>query len=324
MDQHRLTVGERYRTEFVSELRSVEQQVEVLRQAHEDDDTVKALQDELLCEQQRRSLDNRRLEEMMSRAEDRTRMHEQHSYQLEQRLMQATAVHNTSLAEVQAELEALEATTPRFKKIATPNFGAASLGQGLKTEPIPMETRQSDFSNPAGSCGDCGHANVRGPPPGLGTPMPKAGLSQQTPSAAAASPMPGLKFSTMSGAGYGDYKIKKPVASEGGGGPPDNPGDDFGGDGGPNWNRGRRDRENRERKPTKEDVISKIASRVLPKLEVKNAHDLSAIELTLLWDTWLTKVSHTFNLWSTLAAQTFQQHLKDAQDRHAKWNLMPN
>eukprot|EP00971_Amphidinium_carterae_P018431 363790-Amphidinium_carterae.1 len=38
-----------------------------------------------------------------------------------------------------------------------------------------METQQSGFPNPAGPCGDCGHANVGVPPPGLGTPMPRAG-----------------------------------------------------------------------------------------------------------------------------------------------------
>eukprot|EP00971_Amphidinium_carterae_P240187 4768754-Amphidinium_carterae.3 len=98
------------------------------------------------------------------------------------------------------------------------------------------------------------------------------------------------------------------------------------GDGGPYWGRGRRDREreNRDRKPTREDVISKLATRTLPKLDVKNAHDISAIELKLLWDTWLTQVSHTFNLWSTVAATTFRKHLEDAQERHEKWNQLPN
>eukprot|EP00971_Amphidinium_carterae_P104099 2061748-Amphidinium_carterae.1 len=36
LDQHRLTVGERYRTEFVAELTAVQQQVEMLRRAHAD------------------------------------------------------------------------------------------------------------------------------------------------------------------------------------------------------------------------------------------------------------------------------------------------
>eukprot|EP00971_Amphidinium_carterae_P019105 376047-Amphidinium_carterae.2 len=103
-----------------------------------------------------------------------------------------------------------------------------------------------------------------------------------------------------------DYKIKRQGASDGGGGPPDvDPDDYYGGEGKPNWPRGRRDRESRKRKPT-------------------NPHDLSALELKLIWDTWQTQVSHTFNLWSSLAAQTFQRHLKDAQERHAQWNQLPN
>eukprot|EP00971_Amphidinium_carterae_P048908 963804-Amphidinium_carterae.2 len=121
-----------------------------------------------------------------------------------------------------------------------------------------------------------------------------------------------------------DIKVKMPHHPEGGGGPPNDPDGYYDGEGGPNWGRGRRDRENREKKPARENVISKLAIRVLPKLDVKNAHDLSAIELKLLWDTWLTQVSHTLNLWSTLAATTFRKHLEDAQDRHAKWNLLPN
>eukprot|EP00971_Amphidinium_carterae_P014840 292977-Amphidinium_carterae.1 len=39
VDEHRATLSDRYRTEFVIELRSVEQQVEVLKQAHASDDT---------------------------------------------------------------------------------------------------------------------------------------------------------------------------------------------------------------------------------------------------------------------------------------------
>eukprot|EP00971_Amphidinium_carterae_P114059 2259991-Amphidinium_carterae.1 len=85
-----------------------------------------------------------------------------------------------------------------------------------------------------------------------------------------------------------EIKVKKPHYPGGEGGPED-PDGYYDGYGGPNWGRGRRDRENRETKPAREDVISKLATRVLPKLDVKNDHDLSAIELKLLWDTWLTQ-----------------------------------
>eukprot|EP00971_Amphidinium_carterae_P173449 3438141-Amphidinium_carterae.2 len=106
-----------------------------------------------------------------------------------------------------------------------------------------------------------------------------------------------------------------------GGGDPDDrdPPDDHG-----DWNR-RRDRDrDRDKKPTKEDVISKIASQILPKLEVKNAHDISALDLKVLWDTWLNQVSHCFNLWSTVAANTFRQHLNSAQERHDHWTGLPH
>eukprot|EP00971_Amphidinium_carterae_P166554 3300889-Amphidinium_carterae.1 len=122
-----------------------------------------------------------------------------------------------------------------------------------------------------------------------------------------------------------EIKVKMPNHPRGGGGGGEDPNPDGFDDGdGPHWGRGRRDRENREKKPTKEDVISKLATRTLPKLEVKNAHDISAIDLKLLWDTWLTQVSHCFNLWSTLAATTFRKHIEDAQERHEQWNKLPN
>eukprot|EP00971_Amphidinium_carterae_P198756 3944156-Amphidinium_carterae.1 len=71
----------------------------MLRRAHADNNVLNSLHDELLCEQQRRSLDNRRMEELIAKAEDRTRQHEQHSQQLEQRLTQVTEMHDASLAE---------------------------------------------------------------------------------------------------------------------------------------------------------------------------------------------------------------------------------
>eukprot|EP00971_Amphidinium_carterae_P240188 4768754-Amphidinium_carterae.4 len=105
----------------------------MLRKAHADNNVVNSLQDELLCEQQRRSLDNRRMEEVIAKAEDRTRQQEQHSHQLEQRLTQVTEMHDASLAEVLAEMEALEAlSTPRFNKIDTPEFGADTISQSCR------------------------------------------------------------------------------------------------------------------------------------------------------------------------------------------------
>eukprot|EP00971_Amphidinium_carterae_P271822 5393895-Amphidinium_carterae.1 len=99
-----------------------------------------------------------------------------------------------------------------------------------------------------------------------------------------------------------ELKVKTEPRGGGGGGDP-NPDDHDYGEGGPNWGKGRRDRDReREKKPTKEDMISKIASRVLPKLEV----------------------SHALNLWSPLAANTFRTHLENAQTRHEFWTKMPN
>eukprot|EP00971_Amphidinium_carterae_P020284 399681-Amphidinium_carterae.1 len=64
-----------------------------------------------------------------------------------------------------------------------------------------MQTQTANFPIPTGSCKDCGHAYVRAPPPGLGSPKPSVGMKPQTPSAAAVSPVPDFNFSQFSGAG---------------------------------------------------------------------------------------------------------------------------
>eukprot|EP00971_Amphidinium_carterae_P150615 2985658-Amphidinium_carterae.1 len=121
----------------------------MLRKAHADNNVVNSLHDELLCEQQWRSLDNRQMEEMMSKADDRTRMHEQHSHQLEKRLMQVTEMHDASLAEDQAEMEASEAlSTPRFNKIETPEFGVDTMKKAMHGHSTPMQTETSSFQIP--------------------------------------------------------------------------------------------------------------------------------------------------------------------------------
>eukprot|EP00971_Amphidinium_carterae_P214243 4251563-Amphidinium_carterae.1 len=113
-------------------------------------------------------------------------------------------MHSTTMSEVQAELEALAASTPKFKKIETPEFGVEALGFGPQSNSAPMDTGKPNFPVPARSCGDCGHANAGMPPPGLYTPLPSHGLLQQTSSAAATSPaVPGLNFSRLSGTGSG-------------------------------------------------------------------------------------------------------------------------
>eukprot|EP00971_Amphidinium_carterae_P288335 5724287-Amphidinium_carterae.1 len=66
LNQHKLAVGERYRTEFEAELSSVKHQVEMLQQAHKDNNVVTALQDEILVERQRSSLEGQRLQEMIA------------------------------------------------------------------------------------------------------------------------------------------------------------------------------------------------------------------------------------------------------------------
>eukprot|EP00971_Amphidinium_carterae_P286502 5688165-Amphidinium_carterae.1 len=77
-------------------------------------------------------------------------------------------------------MEALEAlSSPRFNKIETPKFGVDSIKKAMQGDSTPKQTQMSSFPNPAGSCKDCGHADVRIPPPGLGTPMPSTGQQQQ-------------------------------------------------------------------------------------------------------------------------------------------------
>eukprot|EP00971_Amphidinium_carterae_P216927 4306366-Amphidinium_carterae.1 len=60
---------------------------------------------------------------MIAVAEDCSSKHEHLSLQLEQRLQQVTEVHEASLAELNAEMEDLEASlSPRFNKIDTPDL----------------------------------------------------------------------------------------------------------------------------------------------------------------------------------------------------------
>eukprot|EP00971_Amphidinium_carterae_P252260 5008119-Amphidinium_carterae.1 len=203
LNQHRLTVGERYRTEFEDELRAVRHQVEMLQQAQADNNVVTTLQDEVLCERQRRALDGRRLEELIAVAEDRSRAHEHHANQLGQRLMQVTEMNEVKTAEVLAEVEELEASSsPRFNKIDTSDFGVHALNVTMNGQQTPMQPQTASFSNSTGTRRDCGQADGRMPPPGLGTPMASAGMKPQTPStAAAASPVPNLHFSRLSQTG---------------------------------------------------------------------------------------------------------------------------
>eukprot|EP00971_Amphidinium_carterae_P041216 809316-Amphidinium_carterae.1 len=60
---------------------------------------------------------------MLATANDRMRASEHQANLLQQRLRQVSEVHEVSMAEVQAELEELEASSsPRFNKINTPDF----------------------------------------------------------------------------------------------------------------------------------------------------------------------------------------------------------
>eukprot|EP00971_Amphidinium_carterae_P335979 6472082-Amphidinium_carterae.4 len=65
----------------------------------------------------------------------------------------------------------------------------------------------------------------------------------------------------------------------------------------------------------KEEMISKHASKVLAKLEVKNHHHMNAIVLKRTWDIWLTQIQQTFNMWSTPAAHHFKNALEQSQER---------
>eukprot|EP00971_Amphidinium_carterae_P244516 4855261-Amphidinium_carterae.1 len=82
----------------------------MLQRAHKDNDTVTALQDEVLCKRQRRALDNRRLEKLIAAADDKTRAYKHQTNMLAQRLQQVTEMHKVSMAEVTAELKELEAS----------------------------------------------------------------------------------------------------------------------------------------------------------------------------------------------------------------------
>eukprot|EP00971_Amphidinium_carterae_P147039 2913812-Amphidinium_carterae.1 len=65
---------------------------------------------------------------MIAIANDRVRAFENQTNLLGQRLRQVSKMHEVLMAEVQAELEELEASSsPRFSKINTPDFGADAL-----------------------------------------------------------------------------------------------------------------------------------------------------------------------------------------------------
>eukprot|EP00971_Amphidinium_carterae_P090350 1789141-Amphidinium_carterae.2 len=70
----------------------------------------------------------------------------------------------------------------------------------------PRQPQMANFPNSTGPRRDCGHADVQTLPPGLGNtrPKPSAGVKPQTPSAAAASPVPNLNFSHLSRTGGAD------------------------------------------------------------------------------------------------------------------------
>eukprot|EP00971_Amphidinium_carterae_P341511 6480324-Amphidinium_carterae.1 len=63
----------------------------------------------------------------------------------------------------------------------------------------PMHQQTASCPNHTEHCRDCGSLNGHLPPPGLGSPGPKpnGGKRLQTPSAAAASPVPDLNFPTL-------------------------------------------------------------------------------------------------------------------------------
>eukprot|EP00971_Amphidinium_carterae_P192382 3817293-Amphidinium_carterae.1 len=73
-------------------------------------------------------------------------------------------MHEVSMAEVLAEVEALEASR-RFNKIDTPDFGAQALGVTMDCHTKPMQPQMASFPIPTGTCRDRGHADLQTPPP---------------------------------------------------------------------------------------------------------------------------------------------------------------
>eukprot|EP00971_Amphidinium_carterae_P122620 2427751-Amphidinium_carterae.1 len=69
-------------------------------------------------------------------------------------------MHEVSMAEVLAEVEALEASSsPRFNKIDTPDFGVQSLNVTMDGHTTPLQPQMASFPNPTGPRRDCGHAD---------------------------------------------------------------------------------------------------------------------------------------------------------------------
>eukprot|EP00971_Amphidinium_carterae_P007123 140934-Amphidinium_carterae.1 len=74
-------------------------QVELLKQAHADDDVVTALKHEVLCESQGRAWDGRRYEEMIAIANERVRASKHQTNLLGRRLRQVSEMHEVTMAE---------------------------------------------------------------------------------------------------------------------------------------------------------------------------------------------------------------------------------
>eukprot|EP00971_Amphidinium_carterae_P178836 3547129-Amphidinium_carterae.1 len=100
--------------------------------------------------------------------------------------------------------------------------------------------------------------------------------------------------------------------------PPDQDPDDDGYPGRPRNPLGRGDGRP-PRQVKQEELISKLM-----KLDVKNHASMSAVALKILWDKWLTDVSGSMNLWSTTAAQRFQDFLKEAEKQRDDWERLPH
>eukprot|EP00971_Amphidinium_carterae_P107571 2130434-Amphidinium_carterae.1 len=50
---------------------------------------------------------------------------------------------------------------------------------------------------------------------------------------------------------------------------------------------------------------------------------MNAVALKIAWDIWTSGVG-AMNLWSTLAAQRFHDHLRAAEKQHVEWEQLPH
>eukprot|EP00971_Amphidinium_carterae_P326037 6456648-Amphidinium_carterae.4 len=151
--QARQSMRSQYQQEFRTELDSVRKELNMFQKASAENasEQVVALQDELLCAEQRSSLSEQRYLSQIGEMNDWAQRQQNLNNQLELRMEQVTSMSRTTVAELQQELVNAESYN-------TPDFGVDALS-------LPS-SKPLFYSVTPGH--DAGSSSAIGTPPGLG------------------------------------------------------------------------------------------------------------------------------------------------------------